>query len=94
MERDRDGDIYHVMLDTRYLQDNRCQNIESINLVVVASSERVNYGQRGDDFNTEFLQKAGGRYTNLLTSLNIILGFAHCFKFPGKLKYLNGSITD
>lgn len=50
MERDRDGDIYHVMLDTRYLQDNRCQNIESINLVVVASSERVNYGQRGDDF--------------------------------------------
>lgn len=60
LEQNRDGDIYHVMIDHKLLNDNRIRNIMSINLVVAPSNEKIYYGPQGDKFDAQFLQKVGG----------------------------------
>jgi hypothetical protein len=58
----RDQDIYHVFLDNRYLQQQRIDHIVQANMIAVGNTERIQYGDRGDEFSQEFVQKSGGKF--------------------------------
>lgn len=50
-ERKGSSKIYHVFIDSDFLHQARIDQITQISLISCPTSERVIYGQNGDDFN-------------------------------------------
>lgn len=59
-EKTVDAELFHVFLDSRFLADNHCESINSINMIIVPSKLRINYGERGDVFDTKLIENNDG----------------------------------
>lgn len=62
VENRRNGDIYHIYLDFNFLREQRCERIWQVNLLIVSDIEKIKYGDRGDQFNSDFVSSAAGKF--------------------------------
>lgn len=59
-EWSRNGDIYHINLDFNFLREQKWERITQTNLLIISDIEKVEYGDRGDQFNPDFVNSAAG----------------------------------